>query len=144
MRSALSAGFKPEVIRYGATIAETETALKGLCKKINTRPINPPFLPDVKTKQMQIDCDGFEFLGKPRWTEFVFRDDSLEMVWIMTTAEEETAILKEMNIVAGAPTKRNKDYIAFPDYRFALRLDKPEVLFYSEKLTTHISKWFEK
>lgn len=144
LRRILSDGFKPQVIRYGATIAETETALKGLCKKINTRPINPPFLPDVKTKQMQIDCDGFEFLGKPRWTEFVFRDDSLEMVWIMTTAEEETAILKEMNIVAGAPTKRNKDYIAFPDYRFALRLDKPEVLFYSEKLTTHISKWFEK
>lgn len=57
--------------------------------------------------------------------------------------DEKKTSFKEMNIVAGAPTKRHKDYIAFLDYRFALRLDVPEVLFYSEKLVPYVTKWFE-
>lgn len=138
--------FKPGVIRYGATVAETESALAGKCKTMKTRRINPPFLimRDIKDKQMQIDCDGFEFSGKPRWAEFVFADDSLEMVWILTDAADETSFLKTMTDAYGAPTQRNDKFVAFAVGRAALRLDRPEVLFYSEKLAPRILPWFGK
>jgi hypothetical protein len=133
---------RPEVFRWGATVAATQSAIT--CRTMNTRRIDPPFLDNVKEKQMQIDCDGFMFQGKPRWTEFVFRDDSLEMVWIMTTKEDEPAILASMKAAFGDPTHQNAKYIAFERYGTALRLDKAEVLFYSPRLAGEWSEEFTK
>jgi hypothetical protein len=124
---------KPAVIQFGASAAELEHAFEGLCKTLTTRPVEPPFLPEVK-RQTQIDCDGFEFAGKPRWAEFVIGDDSLEMVWIMTEADEHERILAAMTAVYGAPTHRNNLYDAFAGHRAALRSTPHEVLFYSERL----------
>jgi hypothetical protein len=118
--------------------------VEGSCKTINTRRIDPPFLPGVKDRQTQIDCEGFEFLGKPRRLELVFRDDSLEMAWVMTTAEEQSSIARAMTDAVGEPTHRNNKYVAFAENRTALRFDRPEVLLYSEKLAPVVLPWFEK
>lgn len=137
--------FKPAVVRFGATVAETEKALTGLCKKITTHRINPPFLvlrEDVKDKQMQIDCDGLPYFGKPRWAEFVFADDSLEMVWILTETGDEQTLLKAMTDASGEVTHRNQKFTAAVKGRAALRTDRPEVLFYSEKLAPRVLPWF--
>lgn len=144
MLAAAAASFKPAVIRYGATVAETQAALAGSCKTLTARRIDPPFqvLRDVKDKQMQLDCDGFQFRGKPRWAEFIFADDSLEMVWIMTSAEEEQPLRQTMTNLLGAATHHNDKFSAFTQERAALRLDKPEVLFYSEKLAPRVLPWF--
>jgi hypothetical protein len=144
IRPILADGLKPSVIRYGATVAEMQTALAGLCKTMRPRHVEPPSLPDVKDKQVQMDCDGLPFLGKPRRAEFIFRDDSLEMVRVLTTAEEQGSILRLMTDANGPPTQRNNRYIAFTNNRTALRLDRPEVLFYSEKLAPHVRPWFDK
>src|SRR5262249_39261960 len=109
-------------------------ALAGKCRKMTTRRVDPPFLPNVKDKQFQIDCDGFDYFGKPRWSEFVIRDDALEMVWIMVTAGEQEAIVAAMTKAYGAPTHRNADYIAFVGQRTAWRFKPAEVLFYSQAL----------
>jgi hypothetical protein len=138
----LANGLKPGVIRYGESVASMKAALAGICKITGTRRIDPPTLPNVKEKQMQIDCTGFAFLGKPRRAEFVFRDGSLEMVWIKSGADEQASILKKMTEANGAPTHRNKKYVAFANSRVAVRLDRPEVLFYSEKIAPQVQSWF--
>ena len=127
---------KPAILRFGATLTGTEAALKPLCKKLTTRRIDPPFrvLRDIKNRQMQIDCDGFEFAGAPRWAEFVFADDLLEMVWIMTSAQDEKSLLERMTKENGPPDQQNAKFTAFTKGRMALRKDVPEVLFYSERL----------
>jgi hypothetical protein len=126
---------RPEVIRFGATAAELQAALSAgsACKTMKLRPIVPPFLPDTRKGQVQIDCDGFAFMGKPRWTEFVIGDDALEMVWILTTREEQETLRAAMIAAYGQPSHVNATYVAFTQARAALRLDKPEVLFYSER-----------
>lgn len=147
LRQAIADGLKPGVIRYGAAVADVEKALTGLCKTINTRRINPPFtiLKDiVRDKQMQIDCEDFSFFGKPRHAEFVFADDSLEMAWILTDKEDEPAILKAMTDINGEPANRNDKFIAFAAGHTALRIDRSEVLFYSEKLAPGVLSWFSK
>jgi hypothetical protein len=122
---------KPDSIRFGATVNQTEKILRNLCGTQETRRIDPPFLDGVKDRQMQIDCEGFMFRGKPRHAEFVFGDDNLKMVWVMTDPDEKDALEKAMQDAYGAPNHVNARYIGFTSSRVALRLDRAEVLFYS-------------
>jgi hypothetical protein len=133
----------PDVLRYGATVAETQAALAGRCTSMVTRPINPPFAPNVQRQQLQIDCDGFEFFGAPRWAEFVFRDDSLEMAWIMVRSEDQPAIVAAMEAAYGAPTLTNSNYIAFAGANAAWRHRPAEVLFYSPAFETWAEDWID-
>lgn len=142
--SAQAAAFeRPDVIRYGATAAETRAALQGKCTSMVTRRIDPPFAPGVREEQLQIDCDGFVFFGAPRWAEFVIRDDSLEMVWIMVRDEDQDAIIAAMRAAYGPPSHQNADYIAFTQTDAAWRYRPAEVLFYSPAFEPWTRPWFE-
>lgn len=134
---------RPDVIVFGSSVAEMEANLGELCESQATRRIDPPFLPDVQREQMQIDCEGFSFLGRPRHAEFVFRDDALEMVWVMTEAEEDPAILAQMRTAYGSPSHDSEPYVAFVDQRTALRREPPEVLFYSDNLAEAYTQFFD-
>ena len=125
---------RPDVIRFGATTAELQRELTPLCPKLATRPIDPPFLPDVKTRQLQIDCDGFRYFGGDRHVEFVIRDDRLVMVWLMVEPADAPAIIAAMTKTLGKPTGVNEHYIAFEEHRAAWRHKPAEILFYAEEL----------
>jgi hypothetical protein len=122
--------FMPDVIHWGASIVEMQEALKGKCEKMVTRPIDPPFLDNTR-EQMQIDCEGFVFRGKPRHAEFVIGDDQLKMVWIMTGPDEDAVLRGAMVAEYGLPDRVNSKYDAFTAHRAALRHDRHEVLFYA-------------
>ncbi len=135
---------QPEPIRWGASTTEIERQLEGKCANgLVVRPIDPPFLPAVETAQVQVDCDGFEFMGAPRWAEFVIGDDRLQMVWIMVEKEDQEAIVAAMTAALGAPASENDKYIAYPQARTAWRFEPPEVLFYAEELDSGILPYFE-
>ncbi len=143
--SELQDTFRPSVVQFGNPLAESTKALQPLCAKMNTRQMQRPFLvlrDIVKVRQMQIDCDGFRFGGAARWAEFVFADDSLAMVWILTEAVDETGLLGEMIKAYGEPTHRNEKFIAFAKHGAALRTDRPEVLFFAPILESHSLPWF--
>lgn len=133
-RPALAAGFftKPDSIRFGATVKQMETVLGNLCSSMKTRRIDPPFLDGVKDRQMQIECEGFRLRDKPRHAEFVFGDDDLKMVWIMTDPGERVAPEAAMRSAYGPPNHINEKYVGFTSARAALRLDRAEVLFYAK------------
>jgi hypothetical protein len=122
--------FMPSLIRWGASTAAMQESLTGKCAPMTTRPVVPPFLDNTKA-QMQIDCENFQFRGKPRHAEFVIGDDRLKIVWIMTGPDEDDALLSAMIAAYGPPDRRNKHYDAFVAHRAALRLDRHEVLFYA-------------
>lgn len=126
---------RPEMIRWGASAAEIEAALEGKCAKgFVNRPIEPPFLPVVKDRQVQIDCDGLDFLGAPRWAEFVIGDDRLQMVWIMVEEKDRETAIKALAVAYGPPSSTNSDYIAFSKGWAAWREQPPEILFYAPEL----------
>ena len=137
--------FRPAVVRFGAELVESTKELRPLCTKLDTRQMQRPFLvlrDIVKVRQMQVDCDGFQFAGAARWAEFVFADDSLAMVWILTEAKDEVALLRDMTKAYGEPTHRNEKFIAFARHGAALRTDRPEVLFFAPMLESQILPWF--
>ena len=140
---ALAEAFRqPDVIRWGASTAQLQRQLTPLCTKLVTRKIAPPFLPDVKTEQLQIDCGGFRFRGRGRHVEFVFRDDRLVMVWLMVEASESAAIIADMKAALGRPTGVNSAYVAFERQRTAWRHKPAEILFYAPELDSDMKPDF--
>ena len=138
-----AADLKPQVIQWGVSAEKIRAAVTGQCKKgALERPIEPPFLPNVKTGQVQVDCSGFPFLGAPRWTEFVVGDDRLQMVWIMVRAEDKDAAVAALTEAYGPPSSRNEKYIAFKQGRAAWRHSPPEILFSAPELDAWIEPWF--
>jgi len=135
---------KPTVIRYGASVREVERALAGSCSTMKTRRIDPPFLilRDTTHEQMQIDCDGFSFLGRPRWAEFIFADNALAMAWIVTTDAEADSIRARLVAAFGEATDKNATFVAFATNGVALRTDRAEVLFFSDRLRSRVAPWF--
>ncbi len=134
---------KPEVIMFGSTLEAMTEALAGECESMNLRPIDPPFLPDVEEIQQQIDCEGFDFLGEPRFAEFVVRDGILEMVWILVDADDQDRTIAAMREAYGADGMAAAGMIAFPEHRTAWRFEPPEVLFYSESLAPAFERSLE-
>ena len=134
---------RPEIIRWGASTAALERNLTPLCARLRTRRIVPPFLDNVRTEQLQIDCDGFQFLGKGRHVEFVIRDDRLVMVWLMVQPSESQQVVSAMRRVYGQPTSASKGYISFRRHRAAWRHKPAEILFYSNELETEVNAWLE-
>lgn len=134
----------PDAVRWGASAAEIEAALEGKCANgFVTRPIEPPFLPAVEDRQVQIDCDGLDFLGAPRWAEFVIGDDRLQMLWIMLEAKDEATAFAALEAAYGAPAARNQDYVAFAGARAAWRFSPPEVLYYAPELDAWLGPQLE-
>lgn len=136
------AAFETPSVRFGDDPDTLLAALTPLCTTLRLRPIDPPFLPRVTTKQVQIDCDGYPFLGAPRWAEFVIGDGRLQMIWIMVRPEDQSRIVEAMTRRHGAPTRTNDLYIAFEGGRTAWRHRPAEVLFYAPELDGWVSRWF--
>lgn len=132
---AHAAGFRrPDVIRFGDSTAEIERKLEGRCTELTRRRIDPPFLPSVRERQMQIDCEGFPFLAGDRHVEFVIRDDRLVLVWLMVEPRETQAMIGAMTRAYGEPTGRNAAYVAFERDRAAWRFEPAEILFWAPEL----------
>ena len=136
--------FMPDVIKWGASAAEMEAALEGKCANgFVNRSIDSPFLPNNPAKQVQIDCDGFDFMDAPRWVEFVIGDDRLQMVWVMVEAEDKAAAIQALKDAYGAPSHNTPMFVAFTQNRAAWREDPPEFLFYGEELDEPMRNWFD-
>jgi hypothetical protein len=124
----------PDVMEYGASVDTMTERLAGMCSEAELRTIDPPFLPDVQEIQQQIDCEGFDYMGEPRLAEFVFRDDALQMVWILVDADDQDRIIAAMREAYDEEGLPVAGVIAFREHRTAWRFEPPEVLFYSEEL----------
>ncbi|MEQ1882977.1 MAG: hypothetical protein ABL878_18645 [Burkholderiales bacterium] len=118
-------------------------ALSTLCTAQRLRRIDPPFLTEVRTRQLQIDCDGFLFLGQHRHVEFVFRDDRLVMVWLMVTKQETQRMIEAMTAAFGTPSHRNGQYVSFESSRTAWRFEPAEILFYAPELDADMAPDFD-
>jgi hypothetical protein len=133
----------PAVIEFGSSAQQMNTALEPMCANITMRSLDPAELPIAEHSHVQIDCDGFAHAGADRQAEFVFADDRLAFVWILTEAEEEPALLAHMVAEYGEPSHSTDMFIAFADQHTALRRDRPEFLYYSETVAPMYRGWFD-
>jgi len=130
----------PAVVEFGASLETMTQRLSEHCSEWTVRTIDPPFMPDVQDIQQQLDCTGFDYMGEPRFAEFVFRDGILEMIWMMVDADDEDRIIAAMRAAYETDgiyfegSEQAPRIIGFQDHNTAWRFEPPEVLFYSETI----------
>lgn len=134
---------KPEVIEFGKTMSEIKQTLGPLCDSISERLNEPIQLPTAQKMQSQLDCYGFEYAGKKRKIELIFADDQLDIIWILTEAEEEEFFLNGFREKYGEPTHKMEDATFFLNDGTALRNQPHEVLFISERLKEPYKQFLE-
>ena len=131
----------PDTIKFDESLNEARERLKSICDEISEDVISPAQIPNTKDRQLQLNCEGYQFQGKARKAEFIFRDGELMLVWILTTAEEEKGLEGWMRAVA-KPDFVASEFTAFTDQNMALRKVPHEVLFYSDAVAPMFKAWF--
>ncbi|MFC4347290.1 hypothetical protein ACFO5Q_05490 [Kordiimonas lipolytica] len=135
--------FKPEAIDFDQSLPSMRTVLSAVCSSTTERNIDPIEIPGTRRAQTQIDCTGLSFGGKLRLAEFVFRDDELALVWVLTDKVEEQAIEARMTKLFGTPSHKAGSATAFTHAHTALRKDIAEVLFYAPSVAPMFEAWFD-
>ncbi len=125
---------KPDVFEFGKSMKELKAQLSPLCDSISVKLNEPIQLPTAQKSQSQLDIHGFEYAGKKRTVELIFADDQLDVVWILTEAEEEKPLIKEFSKRFGKPTHQLEEITFFLNDGVAVRNQPHEVLFISERL----------
>ena len=133
---------KPGVISFGASIAEMTAALESFCQSQTVKSVEPPQIPGA-SKQSQLDCTGFGYFGAPRLAEFIFADDALMIVWILTDKSEEPALVAAFKATFGEPSHETAAITAFSGSRAAIRKDVPEALYYSQSVAASYEAFFD-
>lgn len=130
-------------IRFDASLDAMRTSFDRLCSDHDIRHLDPAELPIARESHIQVDCRGFDHAGAPRLAEFVFADDRLAFVWILTEATEEADHLARMRARYGSPSHDTPMFVAFTAHHTALRRDIPEFLYYAESIAPMYQAWFD-
>lgn len=134
---------KPEILKFGETKSSIMLALDAKCAIVNDMQIDPVQLPTANKSQSQVDCVRFKYAGKKRKMELVFANGILDMVRILTEAEEEDSLIAGFTKLYGKPTLVKEDITFFLNDGVAVRNDPHEVLFISDRLKPSYKVWLE-
>ena len=134
---------KPEVFEFGKSLSEIKAQVTPLSDSTSVRLNEEIQLPSAQKSQSQLDIYGFEFEGKKRNVELIFADDQLDIVWILTEAEEEKEFIEDFTAQYGEPTHKMKTITFFVNDGVAVRNQPHEVLFISERLKAPYKQWLD-
>ena len=134
---------KPEVFEFGKSLSEIKAQVTPLSDSTSVRLNEEIQLPSAQKSQSQLDIYGFEFEGKKRNVELIFADDQLDIVWILTKAEEEKMFVNAFTKQYGEPTHKMEIMTFFVNDGVAVRNQPHEVLFISERLKAPYKQWLD-
>lgn len=133
----------PASITFGEDLDVMTPVFEDLCAGYIVRTLDPAELPIAERSHVQVDCQDFEHAGDSRLAEFVFADDRLAFIWVLTDASEEAELRITLEGRFGSPTHDTPAFIAFADDHMALRRDTPELLYYSAEIAPMYRAWFD-
>ena len=124
---------KPEVFRFGASLADIQSELTNQCDYLTVQNINPFTAPLARHSQQQINCMGFEYAGQKRLIELVFQDDQLDLVWILIPEAELPTLRDNFRQAFGMPTLSIAWGSVYLQHNMGIREKPSEVLFASQR-----------
>ncbi len=133
----------PVMARFGASLETIRPMLDAACDTLTIRDLPLEEMPVAQTSHVQADCTGLDHAGAPREAEFVFADDALAFVWVLTGADEADGLRAVLEAAHGAPTHDLPPATAFTQAHMALRHDTPELLYYGDHVAPMYQGWFD-
>lgn len=132
---------KPSVFKFGSSIDEIQENIASVSDSMHVKTDEALQLPTAKNNQTQIDVYGYKYAGKKRKVELIFADGVLDIVWILTEAEEEKQFLDRFKKMYGDPTHLTSEVTFFLENGTAVRNQPHEVLFISDRLKEPYKHW---
>ncbi|WP_291841738.1 hypothetical protein [Maricaulis sp.] len=132
----------PSPANFGASLDAVRPLLDAACTSLTVRELPLEQMPIATTSHTQVDCQGLDHAGAPRLAEFVFADDALAFVWVLTDAREADGLRAALETVHGTPSHDLPPVTAFTQARMALRHDTPELLYYGSHVAPVYEGWF--
>lgn len=117
----------PQGVEIGINLVAARDILGEACPFHEECQVAPPMLPGPPEQQVQLNCFGLSVFGFPRKVELIFADGRLELVWILTGAEEERRVQSHLSNLYGAHVEEHENYMVWPD-GLALRRDVTEIM----------------
>ncbi|WP_304073785.1 hypothetical protein [Maricaulis maris] len=133
----------PDAARFGSSLDVIRPLLDAACSALTIRELPLEEMPIAQTSHVQADCTGLDHAGAPRDAEFVFADDALAFVWVLTDAGEADVLRASLEAAHGAPSHDLPPATAFTQARLALRHDTPELLYYGAHVAPMYEGWFD-
>lgn len=133
----------PAAARFGASLETVRPLLEAACTRLTIRDMPLEQMPVAQSSHVQADCAGLDHAGTPREAEFVFADDALAFVWVLTGAEEAETLRAALIAAHGTPSHDLPMATAFTQAHLALRHDTPELLYYGDHIAPLYVGWFD-
>lgn len=133
----------PAAAVFGGNLATIQPLLDAACESVTIRELPLEEMPIAQTSHIQAECSGLDHAGAPREAEFVFADDALAFVWVLTGADEAGTLRAALESAHGTPSHDLPPATAFTQARLALRHDTPELLYYGEHVAPMYEGWFD-
>lgn len=97
----------------------------------------------VQIFYVQVNCQGFRYVGGNCLVEFVFVDDSMVFVWVLIDVGELDGFVQDMCGVYGVLIYDIVMFIVFVDYNVVLCCDIFEFFFYLQSIVFMYCGWFD-
>ncbi|RKR03610.1 hypothetical protein [Maricaulis maris] len=133
----------PAAALFGQDLETLQPLLDAACDTVTLRELPLEQMPIARTSHIQADCTGLDHAGAPREAEFVFADDALAFVWVLTEAEEAVGLRAALEAAHGMPSHDLPMATAFTQSHLALRHDTPELLYYGAHVAPIYQGWFD-
>ncbi len=134
----------PAAFQFGVGEADHAATFESACTSFERRELPTEGMPMAAESHVQFDCQGFDYYGAARLAEFVFVDDALSHVWVLTGAEDLGGLAEAFDAGLGIPSHVVPGLVrAYIPARAALRYDVPEALYMSESAAPFFAGWFD-
>ena len=129
---------------FGQNLAQVLERLKGQCSRLVVNENLPLEVPTATLSQTQIDCFDYKPLQHIGVSEWIFADDFLDIVWVLSPMSEleiTKSKLTNNGITPDYSLPNMADF--YLDRGFGFRYQPTEALYYSDRLIPYYRAWLE-
>jgi len=129
---------------FGQEMDKVLNHLEQNCSSVSVKKGLKLEVPTASVSQSQIDCENYKPLKHEGLSEWVFADNSLDIIWVLSPMEDlETtkATLKEQQIDADYSMENMADF--YLERGFGFRYEPTEYLYFSDRLKPFYKQWLE-
>ncbi|MFC3093927.1 hypothetical protein DRW07_10630 [Alteromonas sediminis] len=129
---------------FGQKLSAVLTHLETHCTSVSVKRNLDLEVPTATESQTQVDCKNYAPLKHDGLSEWVFADDSLDIVWVlspMAHLQHTKATLTQQGISADYSMGNMADF--YLERGFGFRYQPTEYLYFSDRLKPFYKQWLE-
>lgn len=133
-----------QTLPFGQSVEDVKEHLETACSDLIVHENQALELPTATSTQLQIDCTDYAPLAHNGLSEWIFADNHLDIVWVLSPRSDLEDVKSTLNKEGITPDYALNGMADFYLERgFGIRYEPSEFLYHSERLTPFYRAWLE-